>query len=81
MRAVVSSSPNMKSVALSKEQLRSLPRLLSVEGVALELQVSTKTVRRWIGAGLLAHHRLGRQIRIAEHDVRAFLAGSRRDTA
>jgi excisionase family DNA binding protein len=71
----------MKSAALTKEQPRSLPRHLSVEGVALELQVSTKTVRRWIGAGLLAHHRLGRQIRIDEHDVRAFLVGTRKGVA
>ena len=71
----------MKPTALLKERPRSLPRLLSVEGVALELQVSTKTVRRWIGAGLLAHHRLGRQIRIDEHDVRAFLAGTRKGVA
>ena len=64
-----------------KEQPRSLPRLLSVKIAALELDVSTKTVRRWIGAGLIPYHRVGRQIRIAEHDLRAFLASVRNAAA
>jgi excisionase family DNA binding protein len=49
-------------------------RFHSVATVARLLEVSEKTVRRWIDAGDLPHHRLGRQIRIADDDLRAFLA-------
>jgi len=54
-----------------------LPRLLSIGAVAAGLDLSEKTVRRWIDNGSLPHHRVGRQIRIAEHDLRDFLARSR----
>jgi excisionase family DNA binding protein len=49
-------------------------RFLSVEAVALLLGISQKTVRRWIKKEQLPHHRLGGLIRIAEDDLRAFLA-------
>jgi len=52
----------------------SLPRLLSVEDVAVALGVSQKTIRRWIEKEALPHHRLGGLIRIAEVDLRTFLA-------
>jgi excisionase family DNA binding protein len=45
--------------------------------VAQRLQVSGKTVRRWIGRRELRAHRLGRQLRVAEDDLAAFL-GQRR---
>ena len=51
-----------------------LPSLLSIDKVAKDFDVSTKTIRRWIKRGDLASHRLGRQIRIAEPDLIAFLA-------
>ena len=54
-----------------------LPHLLSVDSVAAELDVSTKTVRRWISTERLPTHRLGRQIRISEADLLAFIAQSR----
>ncbi len=54
-----------------------LPRLLSVDSVAAELAVSTKTVRRWISTERLPTHRLGRQLRISEVDLLAFIAQSR----
>jgi excisionase family DNA binding protein len=54
-----------------------VPRLFSIETVAAMLEVSPKTVRRWIAAGLLPVHRLGRQIRISEPDLAAFIARSR----
>jgi excisionase family DNA binding protein len=38
------------------------------------LRVSTRTVRRWIAAGELVAHHLGSSVRIAEADLRAFLA-------
>jgi len=48
-----------------------------VSEVAELLQVSTKTVRRWIERRELRTHRLGRQLRVSEEDLAAFL-GQRR---
>lgn len=53
-------------------------QLYSIETVAERLDVSTKTVRRWISAGELPVHQLGRQLRISEADLAAFVARSRR---
>lgn len=55
-----------------------VPRCFSIPTVAAQLDVSPKTVRRWIDAGDLPVHRLGRQLRISEPDLAAFLARSRR---
>ncbi len=52
-------------------------RLYTVDAVAEQLGVSTKTVRRWVTAGALPAHRLGRQLRISEADLAAFIARSR----
>jgi excisionase family DNA binding protein len=51
-----------------------LPKLYTVEAVAEALDVSSRTVRRWIASGALAVHRLGGAVRIAEADLKAFLA-------
>jgi len=53
------------------------PRLLSIATVALHLDVSQKTIRRLIDAGELPIHRIGRQIRISEPDLAAYIARSR----
>jgi excisionase family DNA binding protein len=50
-----------------------LPVLYTVAEVADLLKVSIKTVRRWIDADELVAHRLGRQLRITESDLSAFL--------
>ena len=50
-----------------------VPRLFSVADTAQRLVVSARTVRRWIDEGQLPIHRLGRQIRIAEADLVAFI--------
>ena len=42
--------------------------------VAERLDVSTRTVRRWIESRELVAHRFGGVVRIAERDLRAFLA-------
>lgn len=56
----------------------SRPLLLhTVQQVADTLQVSSKQVRRWIASGDLVAHRLGRQLRIADTDLRAFVAQRR----
>jgi excisionase family DNA binding protein len=46
----------------------------TIADVAESLRVATRTVRRWIEAGDLVAHRVGSVVRIAEGDLRAFLA-------
>jgi excisionase family DNA binding protein len=53
-------------------------RFFSPDLVAEKLSLSTKTIRRWIDRGELHVHRFGRQIRISEDDLAAFLARHRR---
>jgi len=62
-------APDPARIALSK--------FFTIEQVALQLEVSIRTVRRWIASGLLIAHRFGGVVRIAEHDLRAFLAQHR----
>lgn len=47
--------------------------MFTIEQVAELLQVSAKTVRRWIGDGKLVAHRFGRQWRISEDDLHTFI--------
>jgi excisionase family DNA binding protein len=49
----------------------------SVRAVAVMLDVSTRSVRRAIARGLLVAHRFGGAVRIADSDLRAFLAQHR----
>ena len=51
-----------------------IPRYYTIQQVAELLVVSPRTVRRWIANGDLIAHRPGGIIRIAEDDLRAFLA-------
>jgi len=46
----------------------------TISEVAERLHVATRTVRRWIRADDLTVHRVGGVVRIAEADLRAFLA-------
>jgi excisionase family DNA binding protein len=46
----------------------------TIAEVSDRLQVSTRTVRRWIAAGELKAHKLGGVVRISDEDLRAFLA-------
>jgi excisionase family DNA binding protein len=46
----------------------------TITEVAEDLNVSDRTVRRWIEDGKLVAHRIGGVVRIAETDLRAFLA-------
>ena len=50
-----------------------LTRFYTVCQVANLLAVSTRSVRRWIAAGELLAHKFGRQVRISEIDLRAFV--------
>src|ERR1700674_2519154 len=49
-------------------------KFFTIAEVAEILNVATRTVRRWIKAGDLVVHQVGGVIRIAERDLRAFLA-------
>ena len=51
-----------------------LPKYYTIKAVAEALAVSTRTVRRWIGNGDLVVHRVDGVVRVAEGDLRAFLA-------
>jgi excisionase family DNA binding protein len=53
-------------------------RFRSVNDIAEQLDVSTKTVRRWIETGQLHVHRFERRLRIADEDFAAFAALRRR---
>jgi excisionase family DNA binding protein len=53
------------------------PNLYSVDQVAKLLGVSQKTVRRIIAAKELPVHRFGRQLRISQPDLTAFIARAR----
>ena len=52
----------------------SLPTLLSIDATAVELSVSTKTVRRLITSGALPFCRVGRLVRIRAVDLETFVA-------
>ena len=49
----------------------------TIRAVAEMLEVSPRTVRRWIDKELLIAHRIAGVVRIAEGDFRAFLAAHR----
>jgi excisionase family DNA binding protein len=49
-------------------------RLLRLNDVAVELDVSRSTVKRWARSGALPVFRHGRTVRVRESDLRAFVA-------
>jgi excisionase family DNA binding protein len=55
-------------------QSRRVPRFFTIADIADSLDVSTRTVRRWIKSGALPAHHMGGIIRISEADFLAFLA-------
>jgi len=56
-----------------------LPKYYPIKAVAEAVDVSPRTVRRWIANGDLVVHRINGVVRIAEADLRAFLALRRED--
>jgi len=52
-------------------------RFCTIAKVAEWLQVSPRTVHRWIKSGALIVHRVDGVVRIAEGDLRAFLSSHR----
>ena len=67
----------MRALWLSNRgRTRSLSSI-PISTVARRLDVSEKSVRRYIERGRLPAYKIGGQIRIAEEDVRAFLSSCR----
>jgi excisionase family DNA binding protein len=60
--------------AVAPRRHREEIRFFTVAEVAERLGVSTRTIRRWIENKELVAHRFGRAVRIAENDLKAFLA-------
>jgi len=52
-------------------------RFFTIAAVAELLGVSMRTVRRWINRGDLVAHHFGTAVRIAESDLKAFIARQR----
>lgn len=51
-----------------------LPKFYDIKAVAESLDVSPRTIRRWVAKGALIIHRVDGVVRIGEADLRAFLA-------
>jgi excisionase family DNA binding protein len=60
-------------VNLGRIMLAAEERFLSLEDVAERLQVSDRTVRRWVKDGKLAAYKPGREWRIRPSDLEDFL--------
>jgi excisionase family DNA binding protein len=58
---------------------RGLPALFTIKQTATHLNVSTKTVRRWIENGDLVSHRIGRGLRVSETDLVSFVRMRRKE--
>ena len=52
---------------------KSITRFYTIAQVADLLVVSTRSVRRWVARGELMAHKFGRQVRISDIDLRAFV--------
>lgn len=54
-------------------------RMMSLADVADLLDVSIATARRRVAEGALRVHKIGRTVRISEHDLATFLEASRKE--
>jgi excisionase family DNA binding protein len=61
-----------------RSQSTTLRNFHTIQEVSDSLEISSRTVSRWIASGELIAHRLGRSVRIADDDLRVFLATRRR---
>jgi excisionase family DNA binding protein len=62
---------------MKADRPKALMRFYTIEQIANFIEVSTRTVRRWIQEGLLVAHRINGLVRISEADFQAFLATHR----
>ena len=65
---------NARSVAHGRRHAGDRIRFFTIAEVAECVRVAPRTVRRWIANGDLVVHRVGGVVRVAEGDLRAFLA-------
>lgn len=74
VRPAVQAQPRAQrgTSAVATKQARA-PQLLTVSDVAERLRISAKTVRRQVDQGELRVHRIGRQLRVSEQDLEAFI--------
>jgi excisionase family DNA binding protein len=56
---------------------KSPSKFYTIKQIADFVDVSTRTVRRWIKNGLLIAHRVNGLVRVSEVDFRVFLAAHR----
>lgn len=68
------SEPASPAIPVPRGRARLPDRLFSISQAADQLGISEKGVRRAIGRGDLAAHRIGRLLRIADEDLAAFVA-------
>jgi excisionase family DNA binding protein len=72
---LLSDNPNPDvRVAACGQRGRRAPQFFTVGEIAKCLDVSTRTVRRWIKSRALAAHHIGGIVRVSETDFAAFLA-------
>jgi excisionase family DNA binding protein len=62
---------------MKTDQPKSPPKFYTIAQIAECVDVSARTVRRWIENGNLVAHRIGSLVRIAEADFQTFLATHR----
>jgi excisionase family DNA binding protein len=48
------------------------PRFHTIGGIAMMLQISERTVRRWIARGDLTTYKFGNVLRVSDDDLRRF---------
>lgn len=72
----VSPSPSDRPRA-RRRMTGAIPKFFTITQAAELLEVSSRTVRRWIDTGRLVAHRFGGTVRIADPDLRAFLSRHR----
>jgi excisionase family DNA binding protein len=53
------------------------PQFFTVRAIAEQLDVSPRTVHRWIKNNELIVHRVGRSVRVSEDDLKRFLVARR----
>ena len=65
------------TAADSTDRQKTGVRFFTVGGIASQLNVSPRTVHRWIANRQLVVHRIGRSLRVSEADLKTFLGPSR----
>ena len=58
---------------MKDDRRKSMTKFYTIEQIAECLEVSTRTVRRWIKQGLLVAHRVNGLLRVSAEDFQKFL--------